>query len=372
MLRRLAYLLLLWAPVPAQAASLRLLTGEYYEGRLELAANGVNVIAGGGKPIFVEAGNIFSAAFRNPLPQTVNPGLVLTDGTVLGGAVKTLDGPAIAIGTPPINVPIDAVAWLVFAPAPREKLFAAGVPFRTGALLANGDFFPGTIAGLKDNRLEVNSVLFGPHKLELRRSVIAAHLHEVRMPETRFRISARRGDEFPTDNPAIDHAGITLHDAIAGDVKLKPEDVLEIHAGPARYRALAGFKPPAVNPPPGISAEDAFKVADPNGLNPTGASGMLLSAVNAQIAYPVASGFQTFACSVGVPADAPPDVRLVFAVYGDGRLLVRSAPRGPMDLPAGLVANLVGVKLLTLRVEPGGPVNAPVLGEWIEPIFTRP
>jgi hypothetical protein len=373
MLKRLLLLLLCWTPAFAQAASVRLLSGEYYEGKVELTSNGVDVTTSdGNSPLFIDAAKIFSAVFKDSASETVGPGIMLLDGSILGGRVNDIDGPTFTVGSPTLNVPIADVAWVLFSETPRDKLYAAAVLNRTGAMLANGDFFPGTLEGVEDNRLKVNSVLFGPHRLPLGRSAVAAQLRGVTSFGGQYRIAAKGGSEFQSNDPSIGGSGIALHDTTAGEIKIKAEDVTELHAGSSRYQALARVKPLAVTPVPAANASDAFKVADAAANNPTGATTMLLSTVNTQVSYPVTGGFVAFACSVGVPADARPDCRLIFSVYGDGRLLTRSHPQGLADKPAALSANLSGVRVLTLRVEPGTPTNGPVMGEWIEPLLTKP
>jgi hypothetical protein len=106
-------------------------------------------------------------------------GVVLRGGSIVGGAVRSMDDSVIKIatGSGEASIPRGEVALVVFQPATAEMAEAlAGA--RKGVLMSSGDFVDGEVQTVRDGAVNVSSVLFGARK-SLVQEVVVAALREV-------------------------------------------------------------------------------------------------------------------------------------------------------------------------------------------------
>ncbi|HEV8378875.1 MAG TPA: PA14 domain-containing protein [Tepidisphaeraceae bacterium] len=102
-------------------------------------------------------------------------GVVLRGGSIVGGAVRSMDDSVIKIATSSgeVAIPRSEVALVVFQPATAEMAEAlAGA--RQGALMNSGDFIDGEVQTVRDGMVGISSVLFGARKHNAQEVVVAA------------------------------------------------------------------------------------------------------------------------------------------------------------------------------------------------------
>jgi len=120
-------------------------------------------------------------------------GVVLRGGSIVGGAVRSMDDSVIKIatGSGELTIPRGEVALVVFQPATAEMAEAlAGA--RQGILMSSGDFIDGEVQTVRGGSIAISSVLFGARKHETNEVVVAA-LREVSPQPGAMRIELNDG-----------------------------------------------------------------------------------------------------------------------------------------------------------------------------------
>jgi hypothetical protein len=354
----------------ANAANLRLISGETYDGKLQFANN--QILVGGRGGTAVDLSNVLDALFKEPHRQleagALPAGAMLINGTVVAGQPGPMEDP-MKIGE--ATIPLSSIAWVLYLPIAREKIITP-TPGQTGAILTGGDFFPGTIGAVKDDKIAVNSVLFGPQRFLIKgvhSQIAGLVLHDLRANAGRYQVTAK-GGVYQVDAINTDASGIVIHDSILGDVHIGAEAIFEIGLAKQQYQFLTALKPDLAVPA-GVDATAAVQTpqnpADPDAVT-------LQTAPNVALSYAVPAGFTVFSASVSLPPAAPAGTHVTFAIYGDGKFLVaRSTPVSPGDNAQHLRFAIGNVHTLTLRVEPAGPLPAgAIMGQWAQPMFLRP
>ena len=373
-LRTLFPILSLCMALTADAGSVRLLSGETYEGKLQFVNNQIVVSAAKNSTTTVDVSNVLDAVFQtmhgekgNSLPR----GVMLTNGTVIAGEIGIPDAsPTVKLGE--ITVPSTSIAWMIYGQIPRDKIPAASSG-QTGVILPDGQFFPGTIGDIVDNKkIAINSALFGPQRFSIegggRAKINALVLRDIQPNIGHYEVIAKDGSTYLVDTIRTDLDGILIHDSIAGDVKIKNDNLYEIRLSNRQYQYLTGIKPAQVDVPKGGDASSAFSVETEDGIDNMAS---LLTAPNVAVSYQVPQGFTIFSCTIFIPKDAVVGARYTFSIYGDGRLLSRSVPIAAGDNPQHISVALSNARMLALRLEPMAP-NGAAWGKWAQPMFMRP
>jgi len=370
--KKLLCLCCLWPLLACEGASIRMFTGESYEGKVDFDADGMTVTPEHGTATKVDLAGVQDALFGatpNNFEARSPAGVFLTNGSFIAGAVTAIDGPAVKVGALGISVPCSAFAQVLFVPMARDKLPppAGG---RTGAILPNGDFFPGTVDGMKANRLAVNSILFGPQRLAPGSQAAGAVLRDIQSVAASYEVSTREGSRFLTNDLKFDAAGVLVADSIVGSVRIKTDDLVEIRAGAWRYQSLAEATPARIQVPAGMTTAAAFQV-EPANPAAADAAPALLCAANTMVSYLVPAGFSVFVSSVALPKNAPANAQLIFDIYADGRLIFGSPVVSAGGNPHPIRVSLGAARLITLRAEPAGIGSEKTAGKWIYPLFLR-
>lgn len=345
-----------------QAGSVRMLNGDTYEGKVTADGAGISVTPEHSATIKLELANVFDAVLTEHddsksdslPPGTFPPGALLTNGSFLCGTVATLDAPTVKLGpaSKPFTVPTSSIATIVFAPIPHAPIDQPRGG-KTGAILPTGDFFVGSFLGMKENKVVINSVLFGPHPFN-RGSQIAGVVLRDTQTTARYEFTTVDGSRFLA-NEIQNNGGIIISDSILGQVKINSTDIAEIHAGSACYQRVTDLKP--LSSPTSVRQEP---------------QGTLVTAVNVPVTYPVVAGMNGFSCDIAVAKNAPPGARVIFAVYCDGKSVLRSLPVDSTTAPQSFHVNFGAARNITLRVEPVAPGSDKVEGNWIEPLLVHP
>ena len=355
----------------AQAATVRYFSGEIEEGRVELTPKGFTLGSKGGTTTTLDLVSIMELTLQKSTgsPSTLPAGVMLINGTTIAdGTIPPLEGAAVEIGAEHLAVPVAAIGAVLMTSLPREKI-EANPAGQTGALLPNGDFFPGTFLGIKGAKVTLNSTLFGPQSFNSKSQISAAFLRDSKPLATRFVLSTTHGSRFLLDDLQMDGAGVMFKDSLLGAIKIKREDLAALHAGTGRYKWL-GELAPTIAVSPGVDANTALRLPKDRPKDDDAAPLTFSTAANATLSYAIPAGFTAFVTSVSLPYDAPATARVVFSVYGDGRPLFRTPPFSPSDKPARIRVDLRGVRVLAIRVEPS-TLSSASFGDWIGPVLLR-
>ena len=350
------------------AGTIRLLNGELWEGKVDVGPRGITILKATGPAVPVDLGAILEIGFHRTQPGAADAlpaGFLLTSGTVIAERNPPgLEDAAVVAGVERIQVPTAAIAWLLFTPLAQSKLDAVPAG-QTGGLLEGGDFFPGTLVGVKAGRVSLNSVLFGLQAFTPRTQLLAVCVRESKPPLARFVVSTIHGSRFATDELRFEAGSVTVKDSVLGALSLKPEIIDSVRAGPGRYQALAEQKPFKIETRPVAEADATLQVQKGGADSPD----IVTTAANLAVTYSVPPGFTTFTSGVALPKNAAPNARAAFAIYGDGHPLFRSALLSGSDRRLPLRVELRGARVVTLRVEPASV--ALTAGEWSAPMLLR-
>ena len=353
-----------------QAATVRLLNGESYDGKVQFSNNQVVVITQSGTTR-VDLPQVLDATFRDdrdPTKAGLFPaGVLLTDGSLIAGPVNSLTGP-IKIGN--VTIPLLSVAWVVFQPIERDKIPQPSSG-KTGAILPGGQFFPGAIASITNEVVAINSALFGPQRFSIRGrlDIWALVIRDVQDAGARYQVFTRTGSVYAVNDVKSESDNVGVVEPVFGNVKINKDDLQEIRLSKNQYQSLAGMKPDHVDAPKGVDAETAVQ-APPDAGDATGEN--LQTVSNVAVTYAVPKGFITFSTGAIVPQGAPPGVRFTFAVYGDGKFLLTKTPAIAAGDKAEHITVPVGnLHTITLRVEPASAGIGAVSGQWMQPMFLR-
>ncbi|HEX4123213.1 MAG TPA: PA14 domain-containing protein [Tepidisphaeraceae bacterium] len=196
----------------------------------------VGVITCGGDPSVTATATFdhlaVTVATHDNDTQKFQPAVVLTDGTRLVGSIShyekdtaTLIPPAGSAG-PVTAIPTAAIARVLFLPLPPDAL-ASLTPGQTGVFLNTGDFYEGQIDNLANDRLNVNSVIFGPRDFGVP-DLSAIILRPAAKP-TGIEVDLTDGSTIQSPTMSPTPTGLQLHCA-AGTIKVALKDVNQIIA----------------------------------------------------------------------------------------------------------------------------------------------
>ena len=321
-LKNILCILCVWPLFLVKGGTVRLLNGESYEAKLAIESGGITATRDKSFGNRIDPNNILELVFDKDAGSTCPPGFLLINGTFLPGEVRlpgSLEETTVKIAKTQISFPITSVARMVYKPIPAvgalKPLFAS-----TGALLPNGDFAPGAYEGIKDGKVAINTPIVGPQRLSLIDGVGGIVLRDLQVAGARFEVFAKDGTRYLTDELRFEGEGIAFHDTIIGQRKITKDELGAIRAVAGRYHFLSRLRPGSVDTPDG--ATDAVRSL-PGGPADADQTQAILSAVNATVNYNVPAGMNRFGCRIMIPKEVPPAARFSFAVYLDGKMIVR-------------------------------------------------
>lgn len=95
------------------------------------------------------------------------------------------------------------------------------------------------------------------------------------------------------------------------------------------------------------------------------------SHANSTIDYNLGGRFRKFDSDIGVDTEGGADAKVIYQVFGDGRLLYNSKPQGRYDLPKTLSVSITNVQTLTLKILKIGDSNSGDHADWLNPLLFR-
>jgi hypothetical protein len=332
----------------ASAATITLVTGEILTGEVELG-NPIVVRKQISEPVKIDPATVLRLTLREG-NDDYTPGMVLRSGA------RVADAPA------------EQVAWRVYRKftAIEARAIPAG---KTGVLLPNGDFFEGKVRSAEAAEVKVLSPLFGPRTFRADQ-VLAVVLAEVKPVTAAYEVRTVNGGVRLGEQFALDGRGATLDGTF-----IPAAEIAEVRAGPSRHRALADLETSRVETALGTPGKAFALHAMPDGaplaVGPDRFDRGVSAWTNCAVGWAVPMGFTELIGRCGVAPNVPPNVRLAFAVYADGKLAFRSQPMTSADAPQAFAAKFAGARTVALRVEPQFPSTARGVGVWIEPVLLR-
>ena len=171
--------------------------------------------------------------------EGVYPQITLSSGSVLAGAIASLDGTRLTLriaGAPRsfsvLNVGTIAFDWL------RPDLAARLRPGRPGVLLTTGDFVDGEVHSLTAGRVAVNSVLFGRRDYVFPGEALAVTLGKSTAPppSAEFTVRLRDGSRLLARSLGAREQRLLIEEPTAGIFTVALDEVAEI------YRTVLGEK----------------------------------------------------------------------------------------------------------------------------------
>lgn len=353
---------------PCGAATVRTFNGQTHSGKLGFGPGAITITPNGGEPVKINPAELVVLTAQNPsgAPDTFPPGVLLIDGTLVGGPVKSLESLAAKFGSAGVTIPAQSVSALVFARVSRAHLLERAAT-KLGAILPNEDFYEGELISIKGDKATMNSMVFGPKRFAIKDKIQAVVMRPVQNFPAVFEVSAKDGSRYLTSDLRFEADLIALKEPVLGEIKIKSADLVEIRAGPGRFLAATGLKPAQIEAPAGVDKTTAVVIeAGGDSARPS-----ITTAVNAAVTYAVPPALTLFTCEAEVTKDTPIHAKVSFAVYGDGRLLFRSPTKGPGEAPEVIKVPLGMTKAVTLRVEPASAGSSIGAGVWTSPAFLR-
>ena len=354
-----------------------LLNGLTYQGKISLD-NGLVIAPESSPSVKIDFGNVLRAQLTEEPANGDQflPGVVLRNGARLTGAIPSLSESTLKFPKYNLSVPSQEIAWLIYQPFP-SSLAAKLTSSATGALLANGDFYEGTIKAAEADTAKVLSPIFGLRSFAVKqKELLAIFLHEVKpAPAANFEVKLTDGNLFIAETLAADRSGLTLRAGAFGTVRIDAKDVSEIRAAARRYQSLTELKPSRLAVPTGQTGPAALEIDQSLSHQPISVWGASVNhgidaGVGVAATWELPPGFSTFVARAGLPSGTDPVVQVTFAAYVDGRQAFRSQPFKANDGPQAIYANISGARTLSLRVESTG-VTPAISGVWIDPLLIR-
>jgi regulation of enolase protein 1 (concanavalin A-like superfamily) len=295
-------------------------------------------------------------------------GIVLRDGSILGGDVRSANDSAIRLvrDGQEISIPPTDVSRIIFVPL-NAALTARLANARMGLLLTTGDVVEGECKSIADERVSVSSVLFGLRKFNVDQVAAVIVRDNPPAPAARnFEVRTSDGSVLLVDKLSSASGELIAETSFAGKLKLTQEQILEIRAGGSRFKALTELKASGITGPAGGFAifNSASARITVRGQVPTQ---MIRLVAGSAANYKLDGGYRLLALRFAVPDGYLPTSAVRLVVLGDGRELYRSPPTTALDEPLAVGVKLAGAKVLTLRIELDGPEELGSAAVLMEP-----
>lgn len=153
----------------------------------------------------------------------------LRSGSVIeSSAVELADGDVRFSGTSSHpRVTLSHLARIVFQPVPprHESRLRAGQP---GVLLTNGDFVEGSVRGLRDGELVLQSVLFGTQRFDAPNQVVAAVFDRQTPGPVESEISLQDGSRWRALSSAVQGYLLRIQEPVLGECLIPLADLTRL------------------------------------------------------------------------------------------------------------------------------------------------
>lgn len=185
--------------------------------------------------------NVATAKFRSVIvgargmgyvPDTGYPRLLLRNGSVVVAPIQSADESVLRLGGDFSGALISSLnlARIEFVPLTPE-LEGHLEPGRSGVLLADGDFFDGTLRGIATNTVTLGSLLFGYRRFSAGTEVAVVQLGTIEPEEAPFHIELRNGSMLRARRLDISPEGGRAESPLLGALAFGPGDLTRIERG---------------------------------------------------------------------------------------------------------------------------------------------
>ena len=161
--------------------------------------------------------------------DAVFPQVTLSSGSVLAGAIESLDGTRLGLrfAGAARSLPLAHVRGIAFDTVrpDLERRLRAG---RAGVLLANGDFVDGEVRSLAAGRVRVESVLFGLRDYVFPGEALAVTLGKTIAGAGEFTVRLRDGSRLQARSWRVSGQQLLVEESVAGNLTVALETVAEI------------------------------------------------------------------------------------------------------------------------------------------------
>jgi hypothetical protein len=308
-------------------------------------------------------------------PANLPEGLMLRTGTLLAHAdIHKADGGSIRFGRngqPDATVSNLHVGRIIFRELTPDMI--ARIPAgRRGILLKAGDFVEGEFKGIAGGRVQISSVLFGVQRFEIFGQAACVVVNDLEPARAEYVVRTGDGSLYMAESAAVEKDKLVVKDALAGELSIPRQDVVDISAGPGKLQPLAAIKPTKVDVAAGTTPADACVVAPstPMMLGGVVASDAIVMRGGCAASWNLGKRYRMLTFKLGVPDGVAPTSPVRFVVLGDGKPLYKSPPRTSADAPLSDSVALKDVQALLLKVETtsadAGALSIPTPGIWAD------
>lgn len=314
----------------------------------------------------------------HPSGPMLDRAVILRNGSIIGHVnIQSADEKTVQCTRgdgKPFSISTNEVARLILGSVTPVQLSKIP-PTGTGVLMTKGDFFEGDFASLKDGRVKINSVVFGPKDLAMGAEARVVVLHEVGISQAAWVVRTREGFVYMAQSVKLERNQLWIDDETAGAIKVDGGRVAEINAGDGRFDSLVDRKPAKIEVDAGLSPATAYAIHLPGG-NAMSLGGQpcdrgILCQAGASLRFDLDGNYKVFLARAGVPDSVLPTLAVRWLILADGKEIYRSKPLTSLDDPVNVSVNVAGVKSLVLRIESVGEVHLPVSALWGEPVLVK-
>ncbi len=291
---------------------------------------------------------------KGPASEPVLPrGVRTTGGSTVNGEVIRLDRDNLTFRRDGAErkIPRSAVSVMMFADLDANAA-ATLASARSGVLLKSGDFFQGDVREMRDGRVTVDSILFGPRDFRVGDELLAAALGPAGESDGTFAVRAKGGIALRADAIAIDKNELTATVGGVGAVKVSAGDLRAVRLTGGRLGDLdaVASKRSALEGSVGVDT------AAPS-IHGEGVAGFI---AGTKTDYALGGRYGRLLGQLAVSETMAPTSRLRCTVRGDGRELLKTGEVTSVDDPTSLSLDLRNIQTLSVIVE---NVDGPFGGE---------
>ena len=301
--------------------------------------------------------------------------IILRSGAVIGNAqIQSADDQSVHVvrDGKPLTLATSDVARLILAPVSPAQL-AKVPPTGSGVLLGRGDFMEGEFESLKDGRLKLNSIVFGPANLAAGSEALIVVLHDITgtSGQASWIVRTTEGFVYMAKTMTIDRESLVIDDELAGSVRVNSGSVAELKAGGGRFDTLADLHPEKVEASHGFSTSAAFSMPASISLAGLPNDRPLLLRGGTSITYNLDGKYKIFLARAGVPDDVIPMLAARVTASVDGKEVYRSPPLTSFDEPAAVACPTAGGKQLVIRVEALGDPSLSCVAALVDAVIVK-
>lgn len=369
----------------AQAGTVVLLTGDLLSGDVKLERGRI-VVNSASSNRSVGDFEMWHADFRQPgyagepgprdahyQENFTQAGVLLVNGSFLGGSISkfTPEEVTVAYGEGrEKTIPLEDVARVNFNLAPVVKALIP--PGAQGVVLNNGSFVEGEFINMEEDRVVIDSLIFGPNSFR-QRDIQGVVLQDYATVSSGYIVTAKDGTRLLTNDIDIEGDKLVANDDFLGEFRLGSEYLASVTVGSRRLRSVSDMN--YIRRAPVVENEDDLAIRS----NPTTAEPLVVDPVQRIVRMPAGNAmavmadeaYRGFVSRIAVPTDLPPGQQVIFQVRADRRIAFRSKPMNSQS-PVQVVTVRDPIRqYLILEVLPvnGDTNEAP--GLWIEPMLVR-